>query len=102
MLLTNPAEPDWIQINCEVKLLANILCVSGPPNNTHTHTIHHSDTLESLNCEPGYFTKYNLCYIFVWHSTVEIKGLTDTCKRLNLLTIDVSKISAVKYLFEAV
>ena len=102
MLLSNLAESDWIQINCELKLLANILCVSEPPNHTNIGFIHHSDMLESLNCAPGYFSKYNLCYIFLWHNAVEIKDLTDTCKRLDLLTIDISKSNAVQYLFEAV
>ena len=101
MMLSNLAEPDWIQINCEQKLLANILCVSGKSPGNIANNTNQNRTMNNLICPSGYFRTFESCYSFIWHSATDMVDLDDKCKEFDLSPLPMDKLNTFEYVFEA-
>ncbi len=113
VLLSNLAEPDWIQINCTEQLLAHGLCSSSG----QTLFSKDSDDLEGqfdassietgrngkiVHCPPGNVLTENLCHLFIWNYRSETVNVYDTCQKLKMMDFSPENISTFQYIFEAV
>ena len=102
MLLVNLAEVDWIQINCDKRLLPNVLCKKKGVNSVQE--IDHNAIFISkiMSCNRMHILKNNLCYLFHWYDGTEGKLLTHSCKNYNAFSLNLQNITIFQYLFEAV
>ena len=73
MLLSNLAEPEWIQIGCTEKVLVDVVCIIKT-NYSKTTNINNHVNENGLICPINAISKDTRCYLFSWHS---IKKSTD-------------------------
>ena len=104
LLLTNLAEPDWIQVNCSEKLLTSVFCITENNNNFHSKESHLEYNLMSTknkSCSSSLILKDNKCFIFVWfHYEPTINF--EKCDKYDASSISLHSISLFIFLFEAV
>ena len=94
MLLVNLAEPDWVQVDCDAKILPNVLCVSDQVkvSNNNNHTI--TNQVDSKwNCPKSAIIKSHLCYIFLWFDGKVDISMKQSCKALNGNSVHLTNIT---------
>ena len=62
MLLLNLAEPDWVSIPCDKKLLGHILCYK----NEHFTKTDMEKANDYLVCSKGHILVRKNCYVSLW------------------------------------
>ena len=101
MLLSNLAEPEWIQISCTEKLLVDVICVSKPGYlNATTSNYQISDI--NLICPINAISKGTLCYLFLWYSINNPTDLRSSCKLHYALPMQGLDIKYFHFLFVAI
>ena len=91
MLLMNLAEPEWIQIDCDKKLLSNVLCVRRgviseeqvEPNITFIHN--------QKVCAQTYLLMYDVRYLFLWYEGMERELMDQSCRNNNAFPVKLEK-----------
>ncbi len=81
LVLTNLAQPEWIQVNCSEEMLSTVLCVK---NNSAFY-----EEMITLNivhlpvnvCSTYHVLKNGLCYLFVWHTSGKRHDKRAVCER---------------------
>ena len=61
MLLSNLAEPEWVQVNCNKKLLLHVVCMKQ--TSTMADHINQIKVLDTNLCASGFVLKENKCYL---------------------------------------
>ena len=101
MLLSNLAEPEWIQISCTEKLLADVICT----NRTDALPARNSNKeLREINmmCPSNAISKDTRCYLFLWNSINEPIDLKLICKMHNTLSAKGINMPYFQFLFDAI
>ena len=93
MLLTNLAEPYWIQVPCEQPIATHVFCLLEKKKDEHLIEIHADLVLPLKSC---IFIKM-YCHIFHWHEVGH--SLPSKCQNSNL---NIFAIQTFQFLFEAV
>ena len=105
LLLTNLAEPDWIQVNCFDKLLSSVFCVTENNNKFFSQESQLEYNLMShknKSCSSSSILMDNKCFIFVWFHYKATKNLEKSCSEYDASSISLHNISSFIFLFEAV
>ena len=67
ILLTNLAEPQWVQINCETQYtISDVLCLTESHDEVSVYNFINSD-LYDKNC----VIQSKVCYLFLWFHTID-------------------------------
>ncbi len=75
MLLTNLAEPEWIPVNCKMRLAFDLLCESRAENTSSTNYVANKEV-----CFVWQFQHDDKCFLFVWHRAKQrFLNLTNLC-----------------------
>ena len=91
MLLSNLAEPEWIQIDCNHDILASVICVQNKRNhNTSNKFTQHRQQLIT-KCQSWSLSKNNECFMFHWFDT-----------DLTAMALNLSSIIFLTFVFDAV
>ena len=101
MLLSNLAEPEWIQISCTEKLLADVICT----NRTDVlHARNSNYELREINmvCPINAISKDPRCYLFLWKSINEPTDLKLHCSLHNTLSVQGINMPYFQFLFDAI
>ena len=101
MLLSNLAEPEWIQINCTEKLLADVICVKRTDPLDVRKTNYQPMGIRMI-CPVNAISKGARCFLFLWHNINESTDLKLHCKLHNALSAQVLNIQYFQYLFDAI
>ena len=105
LLLTNLAEPDWIQVNCSDKLLTSVFCITENNNKIFSKESQLKYNLMSTkdkSCSSSSILKDNNCFIFVWFHYKATKNFEKSCAEYDGSSISLQNISSFNFLFEAV
>ncbi len=68
LLVSNLAQPEWINIGCTKKFLEDIICVS---NKSHYDSHHATFEVVSDSCQPDSIKVLTTCLIFLWCNSTE-------------------------------
>ena len=101
VLLSNLAEPEWIQISCTEKLLADVICINRT-DPLHVRNANYEAREISMICPINAISKDARCYLFLWHSINEPTDLNLHCRLHNALSAQVLGIQYFQYLFDAI
>ena len=101
MLLSNLAEPEWIQISCTEKLLVDVICVSKPGHLNATSS-NYEISENNLICPINAISKGTLCYLFLWYSINNPTDLRSSCKLHYALPMQGLDIKYFHFLFVAI
>ena len=102
MLLVNLAEPDWIQIDCDKKLLSNVLCVIKGVNSEEQIEPNITLINNKKSCTQTYVLMYDVCYLFLWYEGMEGDTMDQSCKNNNAFSVNLENITIFQNLFDAV
>ena len=103
MLLSNLAEPEWLQINCFEKLLVTLICVTKTGHINVTNISNHINREKSdLICPINAISKGTRCYLFSWHSIKKPTDLKSCCKQHFALPVQGLDIQYFYFLFDAI
>ena len=102
MLLVNLAEVDWIQVDCDKKLLPNALCIMTAVNSEKDKEHEVLFINDRLSCIRTQILKNNLCYLFLWYNGMDGKSMEHSCKSNNAFSPNLQNITMFEYLFDAV
>ncbi len=64
MLLTNLADPEWIYVDCNKRILHQVICTKH--TNKENSVIFHG--ISNTTCSEKDIVMNNICYVFVWKS----------------------------------
>ena len=78
MLLSNLAYPEWIHVDCDEKLLSDVVCSTGNPEMVEINVITRNRTRKM--CPLPQIMKNSSCYLFLWHK--RSRSITETCKQI--------------------
>ena len=94
MLLSNLAEPEWIQIECNKNLLASVFCIQNERRESVKQAFDYDEEKLVTQCPNLSVVKNNKCFMFQWHERIST-GLY--AKALSLRNI-----SSFRFIFDAV
>ncbi len=79
MLISNLAEPEWMNVNCSTKMLSDVYCASDHTRSTVSMQVPDLN----LTCEPNHILKTNSCFVFLWHSALKYQPetLDEVCNK---------------------
>ena len=97
MLLSNLAEPDWISVPCNDKLLHYVVCAKKA-NYYNITTIH--NVQEDETCEKQLILVNKRCYAFIWHNKTQVKP--GYCQLFNGRSITVAQLKLFYHIFDAI
>ena len=99
MLLSNLAEPNWISIPCEEKLLDFIMCVkkTSPVNE---YDVNENDLSEIFKCKLLHIVVKKRCYAILHETNPLNKG--QLCKNMNSKPLKESEIDDFNHIFDVV
>ena len=101
MLLSNLAEPEWIQINCTERLLVDVICVMKTDHDNVSNITYHIGE-KNLICPINTIAKDTRCYLFLWYSINQPTDLKSYCKLYNSLPVKDIDIKYFHFLFDAI
>ena len=101
MLLSNLAEPEWIQINCTERLLVDVICVMKTNHNNVSNSKYHIGE-NNLTCPINILSKNTRCYLFLWYSISKPTDLKSYCRLHNALPAKDINIKYFHFLFDAI
>ena len=93
MLLSNLAEPEWIQVECGKKLLASVICVQNQRNQNSKQELGDLQKLMT-QCTKLSLAKNNKCFKFQWYEA--------SASGLNVEALSLRNISFLRFIFDAV
>ncbi len=100
MLLTNMAEPQWIYVPCDQRILSAVVCFQPM---ARTNTSQNYLSLEKVEmCHRHHLTKHSTCLLFLWFSTNTSHSVKHLCRKQESTTISLTDISQFVFLFVAV
>ena len=102
MLLSNLAETEWVQVNCNKKLLLHTLCMKKSSiMEDHMYQIKAVGT--SL-CASRFILKDNKCYLLVWYNAkiMKHKTLQQVCKSFHSKSLRLKSLLRFQFLFDAI
>ena len=102
MLLSNLAETEWIQVNCNKKLLLHTVCMKKSPiMEDHIYQIKAVDT--DL-CPSRFILKDNKCYLLEWYNAqiMKHKTLQQLCKSFHSKSLGLKSLLKFHFLFDAI
>ena len=76
MLLSNIAEPDWVNIDCNIKYLTHILCVKKVDQNQEKSKRTKSSLNKMRSCLPAQVQVGSVCYHLKWMKDISSMSLT--------------------------
>ncbi len=99
MLLSNLAEPEWIQINCEERIVASVLCIEQTPTKSGgTNKITSADR----TCLVNQTAKKSQCFTFLWYNVTEERSFQEKCKEHNSIPVGMKDISNSLFLLDTI
>ncbi len=101
LLLSNLAEPTWIPVKCDNRLLRDIFCFKTLPDEG---IVNSTQSTFTTFCHQGSTMKDNNCYCFVLKlSEFQREGdISRTCEDRILHSVQVEEIRSLFFLFDAV
>ena len=99
LLLFNLAEPDWISVPCDQKLLSNVACFVQVDKYMHNSksSINIKNVKEFAFCSPGHILKGLTSYEFLWFDRV---SKTRTfCQEFKTVSVNRSTTMSLKYIY---
>ena len=96
MLLSNLAEPEWIQISCTEKLLVDVICIkrTGKDNGTKRSNQLRGNEICTINA----ISKDMRCFLILWSQG---QSMDIQCRLHNSLPVQLQNISYFQFLFDA-
>ena len=91
MLMSNLAEPEWIQVDCNHDNLASVICVQNKTNHNTSNTFTHHRQQLITKCPSWSLSKNNKCFMFQWFDT-----------NLTIMALNLSNIRFLTFVFDAV
>ena len=91
MLLTNLAEPEWIQIGCSQNILASVICMQDKRNKSNLKAYTPQRKQLITKCPSLSVSKKNECFIFQWIDT-----------DLTITPLSLNNISFLTFVFDAI
>ena len=101
MLLSNLAEPEWIQIGCTEKVLVDLVCIIKTSHSKATNINNHVNG-NSLICPINAISKDTRCFLFSWHKIKKSTDLKSYCKLNFAVPVQDLDIQYFLYLFDAI
>ena len=105
LMLTNLAEPNWIQVNCSEKLLTSVFCVTENHDNISSTKSNIEDNLmrtKDKSCSALSVLKGNRCLTFLWLHLSETKNFEKSCNEYDASSFPLQKLYLFIFLFEAI
>ena len=102
MLLSNLAEPEWVQVNCNKKLLLHVVCMKQ--TSTMADHIYQIKVLDTNLCASGFVLKENKCYLLVWYKAqmMNHRTLQQMCKSFHSKSLRLKSLLKFQFLFDAI
>ncbi len=103
MLLSNVAEPDWIQVNCNTPFLSDVLCLTiDDEGQTNLSSEITKDKITT--CLQSEFLQESACLLFVWLQPLDLNraDLSTICQHSKSIFTTSTPISKFQFLFDAV
>ena len=83
MILENLAEPQWIQINCKVNLLASTVCVTHDKYKySREEKYNHTKNGFQVYCSLNQMRVKGKCFTFLWFAKSKYTNLKGNCKKI--------------------
>ena len=101
MLLSNLAEPEWIQINCTERLLIDVICMVKTDHQNVTKSKYHIGE-NNFICPIITISKDTRCYLFLWYSINQPTDLNSYCRLYNSLPVKNIDIKYFYFLYDAI
>ena len=105
LMLTNLAEPNWIQVNCSEKLLTSVFCATENHDHFSSTKSNIEDNLMRTNdksCSSLSVLKGNRCFTFLWLHLSETKNFEKSCNEYDASSFPLQKLYLFIFLFEAI
>ena len=105
LMLTNLAEPNWIQVNCSEKLLTSVFCVTENYDHFSSTKSNIEDNLLRTNdksCSSLSVLKGNRCFTFLWLHLSETKNFEKGCNEYDASSFPLQQLDFFIFLFEAI
>ena len=108
LLLSNLAYPQWISIDCDLKILDHVVCIAD--NRPHISQKSFLSLLDH-NCPNKSITKHGECYAFSWFNgkvlDINMKGfshkeISQPCLRNEMTLKLINDIETMDFLFESI
>ena len=100
MLLSNPAEPEWIQIGCTEKMLIDVICVLENNYDNITNS-NYQINKNSSACPINTISKDTWCYLFLWYSINQQTDIRSCCRLYKYHPVEDVDIQHFQFLFDA-
>ena len=101
MLLLNLAEPDWISVNCNLKLLHNIICIrKNITEDERFKNINFQQIQEKYFCNQYYFKLGDKCFALVFQSKSNIRK--DHCQLFGGIPTSLKQLKQFYFIFNGI
>ena len=108
ILLSNLAYPQWISIDCDLKILDHVVCVTGNRPQISQNTFF---SLSDHNCPNRSITKFKECYMLSWFNGMVLdinmnelrhKEISKPCVRNEMTLKLINDIRTMDFLFRSI
>ena len=97
-LLYNLAEPDWVYIPCDNKLLNHTLCFTEKVGEDNYNNSNLQNIKDYSFCMTDHILMHQMCYVFLWFNLEKSKNV---CKQLKAMPVNKSAITTFKQIFSS-
>ncbi len=105
MLLSNLAQPEWMSIPCNEKILLDVICTHKRPTNTVGNSDMNLGRIQDENeCLQGEILKGRMCYRFMWYTRHNHKGnsIEEQCEERKMKPVIADSKNEFGFLFDAI
>ncbi len=102
LMFSNLAEPEWINIHCNKKIVSDVFCFVSTQNHTGPKIAENFPNIGDELCFNGDISKGDFCYLFHWLTDADVRDYSHNCSALGSVTADIKTSESLQFLSKTI